>query len=350
MDKKLLLSLDDKWMQGDGPHSDVVVSSRVRLARNLVGLPYPTFMKEDDFTNLFAQVQSSIEHMEPQPELHLMKDMNRIERQILVEKHLISPELAEVAKGAVVLNQDRSLSIMVAEEDHLRIQVIFPALTVVDAWKRADEIDDAMESKLDIAFNEKYGYLTACPTNVGTGLRASVMLHLPGLVLTKQASRILTALSQVGLVVRGIYGEGTEALGNLFQISNQITIGRTEEEIINNLYTVVLKIIDQERTARKLMMRETFHALADKVYRAYGILTNARVIDSEEAITLLSDLKLGIDLQILEGFDAKIFKQVMVIIQPAYLQHSLGGEISPAERDIKRAENIRQVILSSIRR
>lgn len=344
MHKEKLISLDERWIVEEGYYSDVVVSSRIRLARNLLDLPFPHLMKQDDIDAQFNMIVKTIEAIEPKLDFWFLKDLRSLERQILVEKHLISPEHANSGKGGVLFNEDRSISIMVMEEDHLRIQAILPGLDLLEAFKIADEIDDLMEEKLDIAFNEKYGFLTSCPTNVGTGLRASAMLHLPGLVLTKQASRILSALTQVGVVVRGIYGEGTEAVGNLFQISNQITIGRSEDEIINNLYSIILKIIDQEKAARELLTREIEPILLDRVYRAYGILTNARVITSEEALSLLSDMKLGIDLKILEGIDPTIFPKAMISIQPAYLQYSMGKEMSPMERDINRSQIIRNLL------
>jgi len=344
MDKEKLLSLGDKWITEEGDYSDIVISSRIRLARNLLDLPFPQLMKQEDIDLLFQMTSNGIEGIQPKLELWQLEDLSKLERRILVEKHLISPDHSEKGQGAVLLNNDRSISVMIMEEDHLRIQVILPGLDLSKAFKMADEIDDLLEEKLDIAFDEKYGYLTSCPTNVGTGLRASVMLHLPGLVLTKQASRILSALTQVGVVVRGIYGEGTEALGNLFQISNQITIGRNEDEIIDNLYSIVLKIIDQEKAARALLAREIEIALEDKIYRAYGILTNARTITSEEALSLLSDLKLGIDLKIIDGIETNTFQKVMISMQPSYLQYSIGKEMSAAERDVNRSQIIRNLL------
>lgn len=345
--KDNIVSLQDKWIDEFGPNSDVVISSRVRLARNLLDLPFPHLMSAKDIESLFVRVQGVRDKLKHNLEFLSLKDLTELERNIIVEKHLISPELAKAGKGALLLNQDRSISIMVLEEDHFRIQVILPALSITEAWRVADEMDDSIEAHLDIAFNEKYGYMTSCPTNVGTGLRASVMMHLPGLVLSKQANRILGVLSRVGLVVRGIYGEGTEALGNIFQISNQITIGRNEKEIINNLSSVVLKIIDQERNARELLKKETGFVLEDKICRSYGILSNARVISSEEALNLLSDIKLGMDLNIIKDENPKLFKQLMVMMQPAYLQYSAGKEMSAMDRDIYRAEKIRLTLKNS---
>ncbi len=347
MKRDTLLSLSDKWISETGPNSDVVISSRIRLARNLKNLPFPHMMDDNDIKKLLNLINDTVDVFNGKVELWKLEDLTNIEKLVLVEKHLISPEHAEKGKGAVLLNDDKSISIMVLEEDHLRTQVILPGFDLFEGFKIADEIDDLLESKLDIAFNEKYGYLTSCPTNVGTGLRASVMLHLPGLVLTKQANRILTALSQVGVVVRGIYGEGTEALGNLFQISNQITLGRTEKDIINNLYTVVLRLIDQEKEAREILLRETKPVLSDKVHRAYGILTNARVITSEETLSLLSDMKLGMELNLLDGIDKELYTKLMTVMQPAYLQYSMNKEMSSMDRDICRAEKVRKMILNN---
>ena len=344
MEKDFLLSLDDKWMEGSGSNVDVVISSRIRLARNLLGIPFPQVMTENEIPGLLDKINLALTAGKEKFNLWSLKDLSALERQVIVEKHLISPEHARAGRGAVFLNQDRSISIMALEEDHLRIQVILPALNIMEAWITANQIDDLLEAKLEFAFNEKYGYLTACPTNVGTGLRASVMMHLPGLALTRQVDSILRALSQVGLVVRGIYGEGTEALGNIFQISNQITLGRNEQEIISNLSSVVVKIIDQEKNARDALMQEAGGVLTDRIYRAYGTLTNARVISSQEALTLLSSLKLGMDLKIITGLETRLFNQLMVSIQPAYLQYSMEKEMSSTQRDEYRADKIREIL------
>jgi protein arginine kinase len=344
MNRNIFLSLNDKWIDSEGPKSNVVISSRIRLARNLANLPFPHLMKDQDINNLFQLIEDNLDTFSFKIDFLRLKELTKLERQVLVEKHLISPEHAKKANGGLILNEDKSLSIMIFEEDHFRIQVILPGLNITEAFVFADKMDDLLENRLDFAFDENYGFLTSCPTNVGTGLRASVMVHLPGLVLTKQANKILSALSHVGVVVRGLYGEGTETLGNLFQISNQITIGRSEEEIINNLYTVVLKLINQEIGARELLLQEAKPVLLDRVHRAYGILTNARIITSEEALSLLSDLKLGIELNLLENLDPKLFNKLMVAIQPAYLQYSNNKEMSPMERDTYRAEQIQKLI------
>ncbi|KYH31402.1 protein arginine kinase [Neomoorella mulderi] len=346
----LNLERNSKWMEGSGPQADIVISSRIRLARNLKGMPFPNLMNEAQEVKVIRQVGQAIRApgvFQAVGELRLqtLRELSPVERQILVEKHLISPDLAE-GKGekAVVLRDDEAISIMVNEEDHLRLQCLLPALMLHEAWRLADAADDALENELDFAFDQERGYLTACPTNVGTGLRASTMLHLPALVLTKQAGQVLTALTKVGVAVRGLYGEGTEAHGNIFQISNQITLGRSEEEIINNLSAVTVRLADQEREARELLRKQNRWQLEDRVGRAYGVLTNARILTSQEALQLLSDVRLGVEMKILRGLDQRLINQLMVRIQPAYLQFTAGKEMTPFERDVRRAAMVRELL------
>ncbi|KKM12745.1 ATP:guanido phosphotransferase [Clostridiales bacterium PH28_bin88] len=336
-----------KWMEGSGPHSDIVITSRIRLARNLEEVPFPHIGEkaQQQVVNAVkkAVAAAEVERQVGKLEFISMNELPPLERQILVEKHLISPQQAQPGgQKAIVLREDEAISIMVNEEDHLRVQCLYPALQLHEAWRLANTLDDALENKLNFAFDERQGYLTTCPTNVGTGLRASVMMHLPALVMTKQAGRVLSALSQVGLAVRGLYGEGTEAIGNLFQVSNQITLGQNEEEIINNLSSVVKQIIDQERSSREVLMRESRVHLEDRVGRAYGTLTNARIISSQEALSLMSEIRMGIDLKLVKGVDARVLNELLVTIQPAFLQHSAGQEMESFERDVFRAKVIRQ--------
>ena len=336
-----------QWMKNGGPEDDIVLSSRIRVARNIHDTPFPTLQTDTHANYVIDQVTSAIATPELQHlgtfELLRCVEMSPLDRQVLVEKHLISRDLAEGGKhGAVVLRSDEVASILVNEEDHLRIQCIMPGLRLNEAWPLASQIDDAFEMTLAYAFHEQYGYLTACPTNVGTGIRASVMMHLPGLVLTGQISRMLAAISQVGLTVRGIYGEGSEALGNIFQVSNQMTLGETEEEIIGNLSSVVSQLIDHERNARRALAEENREALEDRVCRSFGILAYARRMDSKETLQRLSDVRLGIDMGIIKGVSAGILKELMVMTQPAFLQKYYRQELHPAERDIRRAALIRE--------
>jgi len=342
-----------KWMEGSGPYFDVVISSRIRLARNLAEYPFPSRLSNDKRKEVVDKVEAAVRDIIIDERIGKLRtvrldELPAIQRQILVEKHLISPQHAKIDNQhgkAVVLVEDEAIAIMVNEEDHLRIQALLPGLQLHEAWNMANAVDDALEAKLIYAYDEKFGYLTCCPTNVGTGLRASVMLHLPGLKMTKQAGKVLNALSQVGLAVRGLYGEGTESMGNLFQVSNQITLGRSEKEIISNLASVTKRLIEQERSARDMLIEsETGSKLEDRVHRAYGILTHARSISSQEALSLLSDLRLGIDLNIIKGVDAKVLNELMVLIQPGFIQYIAGEEMTSEERDVARAELIRKLI------
>lgn len=270
-------------------------------------------------------------------------DMKTNEKRVLVEKHLISPNLADQSKhGTVLLDKDEAISIMVNEEDHIRIQCLLPGFQLGKGLEKANQIDDWIEQRLTYAFDEKRGYLTSCPTNVGTGLRASVMMHLPALAMTQQLNRILPAINQLGLVVRGIYGEGSEALGNLFQISNQLTLGKSEEDIVEDLRGVVLQLIQQERSARENLLDQSRLQLEDRVHRSFGILAHSRMIESKEATQRLSNVRLGIDLGLIKGLSGNILNELMILTQPGFLQQYAGEVLSPEQRDERRATLIRE--------
>ena len=295
--EKFLNQAVSSWMSEDGPNSDIVLSTRIRLARNLNKYLFPTLFSSEEANEILGKVHDSIEEESGEHgnlEFLKMAEMQPLQKRVLMEKHLISPNLAdESSYGAVVLSEKEDISMMVNEEDHIRIQCLFPGLQLTEALKKANEIDDWLESKLDFAFDEKSGYLTSCPTNVGTGLRASVMMHLPALIITQQMNRIIPAINQLGLVVRGIYGEGSEALGNIFQISNQITLGKSEEDIVDDLTGVVKQIIAQEQSAREALVKTSNIQLEDRVFRSLGVLENCRIIESKEAAKCLSDVRLG---------------------------------------------------------
>lgn len=334
------------WMKKDGPDSDIVLSSRIRLARNLQDFTFPLLSTIEESRALVEHIKINIANQEYATvgnlELLYMDDMKPNEKRVLVEKHLISPHLADESKsGAVLLSQDEAISIMLNEEDHMRIQCLFSGFQLSEGLVLASGIDDWMEEKVKYAFDEKHGYLTSCPTNVGTGLRASVMMHLPALVLTQQLNRILPAINQLGLVVRGIYGEGSEALGNLFQISNQITLGKAEEDIVEDLRGVVMQLIQQERAARQTLLQSSKLHLEDRVFRSYGILAYSRIIESKEAAQRLSDVRLGIDLELIEGISGNILNELMILTQPGFLQQYAGEILSPDQRDERRAALIR---------
>ena len=333
-----------RWMEGNGPERGTVISSRVRVARNIEGLPFPYLASaEQNRTVLEKVIAAAGQEAFRDFTWKTMEELQPLEKQVLVEKHLISPFLArEADHGAVLLRRDEAISVMVNEEDHLRIQAIMPGLQLEEAWMEADRYDDLLEAGINYAFDEHCGYLTACPTNFGTGLRASVMLHLPALIMTKQINRILSALSQVGLTARGLYGEGTDIIGNLVQVSNQITLGQSEEEILRNLGSITRQIIEHEQNARQALLNENRAQLADRAWRALGLLKYAQMMNSQEAMQLISDVRLGFDLGLIKGVNHKILNELLVIIRPATLQYLAGKELSGVERDLERPKQIRK--------
>ncbi|MBT2735395.1 protein arginine kinase [Neobacillus sp. C211] len=337
------------WMSAEGPDSDIVLSSRIRLARNFDAYKFPTLFSHEE-AKLIIENMEEILKQSPiqkfgQMELLKIEELQPLQKRVLVEKHLISPHLAEDSPyGAVILTENEEVSIMINEEDHIRIQCLYPGLQLSEALDAANEIDDWLESNIQYAFDEKHGYLTSCPTNVGTGLRASVMMHLPGLMLTQQINKIIPAIHQLGLVVRGIYGEGSEALGNIFQISNQITLGKSEEDIGRDLRGVVSQLISQERSAREALRKTSNIQLEDRVFRSLGVLSNSRIIESKEAARCLSDVRLGIDMGYIDKMPKTILNELMILTQPGFLQQYAGGSLRPHERDIRRAALIRERI------
>lgn len=345
---KLVTQALSKWMEARGPHTDIVLSSRIRLARNLEGIPFPHRLNEVGAEQVITTLQAGVTELNrvgvgAQVELYRLDGVPLLDRQVLVEKHLISPLQAQNGKGrAAAISEDESISIMMNEEDHLRLQVLCSGLELEEAWRTASAVDDALEQKVYYAFHAQRGYLTACPTNVGTGMRASVMLHLPGLVLTQQAGRLFQELSKAQLTVRGLYGEGTEAVGNIFQISNQHSLGKTEEEIVQHLTATSLRVIQTEKMAREYLSRERRVQIEDRIGRAYGILSNARIITSEEAMKLFSEVRLGIDLGMVDGVDRKMINEMIVATRPAFLQKLAGRELNAFERDMRRAAVIRE--------
>lgn len=333
-----------KWMDSGAAGEDIAISSRVRLARNLRAIPFPYRLDQqrgDDTMNTIKKAwQESEGSLLSSMSLITFDQLTALERQLLVEKHLTSPEHAQSNQSyrGILVNDDGSLSTMINEEDHLRIQCLLPGLQLSACYQQGQELDDSFEKELDYAFDERRGYLTSCPTNVGTGMRASVMLHLPALQATGQTRNIFQNIGQLGLTVRGIYGEGSEALGNLFQLSNQITLGQTEEDICNYLQTISQQVIEQEIILRDKMAKEMKYQLEDRVGRAYGVLNHARVITSNEALNLLSDLRLGVDLGMIKGLTPFVLNEMIVAISPAHLQRRIGREMDPLERDVRRAE------------
>lgn len=334
------------WMREEGADNDIVLSSRIRLARNFANVTYPILEEEAELKKVteFMKEEYSKASFHAYKDFQFipMRDLSMIEKRILVEKHLISPNLTKFPQSAVLISEDEQVSIMVNEEDHLRIQLYFPGYQLSEALEEAFGLDDWIEEKVSYAFDEKYGYLTSCPTNVGTGMRASVMMHLPALAHTKQINRMIPAINQFGLVVRGIYGEGSESLGNIYQISNQITLGKSENDIVLDLESVVKQLIEQERLARKYITEKLGLTLEDRIFRSYGILNNSRIIDSKEAIECISNVRLGIDLGMIENISKNSLNELMILIQPGFLQHYANKKLTARERDIFRASLIRE--------
>lgn len=338
------------WMQNRGPDSDIVLSSRVRLARNLAQMPFPQRMDEQQGQTVVDRIQKAVGALQSgwQLQLQSLNQVGGIDRQVLVEKHLASPALVQdpVRFEGVITDPSETVSVMVNEEDHLRLQVFLPGLQLMEAWQVANRLDDDLERLLDFSYDSHLGYLTACPTNLGTGLRASVMVHLPALVLTRQIRELFTALAQIGVVVRGLYGEGSDVAGNIFQISNQVSLGFSEEEFIHSLNVVAEQIVGRERHARQFLSQSHALELSDRVGRAWGILTHARIISSEEALRLLSDVKLGEDLGILTIPGSASFSELALMTRPGYLMKAANRELNPGERDELRASILRKNLLA----
>ncbi|HHV73830.1 MULTISPECIES: protein arginine kinase [unclassified Thermoanaerobacterium] len=328
--------------------NDVVISSRIRLARNLSNIPFPPVMTESEAEKVKESVKKAIFDsktiLSTQFSEYDMKKITPLERQSLVERHLISPDLAQNTKnGSALIKNDGTVSILINEEDHLRIQTIFNGLNLKEAWDLADKIDDLIEENISYAFDEKLGYLTACPTNVGTGIRASVMVHLPALTITGQIGNVLNSVSKIGIAVRGMYGEGTQSLGDIYQISNQVTLGQSEVDIIENLEGIVKQIISNERKSREDLYKKRKVQIEDRIGRSYGLLTNAKVMSTQEFMKLISDVRLGAVLNIV-NLDIQKIDEITTHIQPGNLQKIIGKQLEPYERDIKRAEYVSKLI------
>jgi len=325
---------------------EVVVTSRIRLARNLSDVPFTIKMNDYDAGLVIDRVKDVIsKNKQYKFDFYEIKKLPLLKRQVLIEKHLISPALvSSKIKSAVAIDQNENISIMINEEDHLRIQVLYRGQNIQMAWEDANRIDDFLEEHLPYAYDETWGYLTSCPTNVGTGLRASFMLHLPALTLLGYIKEIIETITKLGIAVRGFYGEGSEVVGNLYQISNQITLGQPEEDIIANVVSITNQIIEQERQARLKLLTENRAFIEDKVYRSFGILKYARNISSNEALKLMSDVRMGISMGIIKETTIDKVDVLLNLIQPAMIQDYFGREMTPEERDIKRAELIRKIL------
>jgi protein arginine kinase len=331
------------WL-GGVPDGGIVVSCRVRLARNLAGVRFPPSCDEGELVQIWNELRSVLTDL-PGIENPIALEMSSLgwtDRHVLQERHLISMEQTEAGKGSgVVLSEDERISVMVNEEDHLRIQVMSPGMDIGAAWARANAVDSEIEKRVRYAFSPTLGYLTSCPTNVGTGLRASVMLHMPGLGLQNEAEPVIKGLSKIGLAVRGLLGEGTEAFGNMFQISNQRTLGESEETMIKRLTTIVEQIVDHEKNARARLADQREAQLRDFVGRAFGVLQNARLLSSREVLDLLSSLWLGAELDLVAGLSIGAIHELMLLTQPGHMQKNMRKEFGPDERDEVRSRIVR---------
>lgn len=335
-----------EWMQAPGPDSDIVVSSRLRLARNVKGYNFVTKLNpesQEELVDLVGDAVSKSPSLKNAYYFHY-EDLTELDRQFLLERHLISREHAnEKGEKAVAITPNEGVSLMVLEEDHIRLQGFQSGFNLVEAWKKVSQIDDELQKAVDFSFRPDLGYLTACPTNVGTGLRASCMVHIPSLVLTKQVHKVLQALAKLNLAARGLYGEGTQATGNFFQFSNQMTLGQPEEEIIENLSSVIRQVIEHEKEAREHLKEKRKAKFEDQIWRALGALKSARVISSTEATQLLSLVQLGILMGLVESaLSRQEINGLFLTIQPAHLQKNKGKTLNSFERDVCRAEVIRE--------
>lgn len=333
-----------EWLKGTGPESDIVVSTRVRLARNIKGYPFTLRTSAQQRDELLLAVGEAMKaaHLDKSVVTLRLNDVHPIHRDVLVERHLISRELA-ASEGprAVVFGRGEMLSVMVNEEDHLRLQWIKSGFDVDRAFKALLKVDQAMEKRLPYVTSEKYGYLTACPTNVGTGIRVSVMVHLPALTLKDHVQKVFKAAEKMSHAIRGLYGEGTRAFGDFYQVSNQATLGRSEEEIVESVKAIVPKVLEYERRMRAQLFAEERALVEDKVFRALATVRSARMLNVQEMMSHLSLIRLGIDLGIVNDIKPRTINEIFILGQPSHLQRDEGREMTAAERDVKRAELVR---------
>ncbi|MHC4849934.1 MAG: protein arginine kinase [Planctomycetota bacterium] len=341
-----LLTQSGEWLRGSGPESDIVISSRVRLARNLAGYPFLTRATEEQRQTIHDSVQAALGDLGLTRNGHSyinLDESDELTSMFLLERHLISRELANGSGDrGVLFNRSEMLAIMVNEEDHLRIQAIRAGFQVREAFADTVDVDDGLDELLQFAFSQRFGYLTACPTNVGTGMRASVMLHLPALVFTKQIDKVFASVTKINLAVRGFYGEGTQASGDFYQISNQVTLGVSEDEIMNLLERIVPRIVSYEREVREHLMSKEKVRLEDKVWRALGVLQSARRISSEETMDHLSSVRLGVNLGLINEMNIGTVNELFILTQPAHLQRLNNRDLDTGERDAARAGFIRK--------
>ena len=334
------------WMKTEESESNIVLTSRVRLARNLTRVPFPDRMDEEDGRKTISTIEQAFfkttDMAKNYKSIYLWKG-NDTENRAFIEKHLISPKLLSNGnKSAFIVNNEETVSIMLNEEDHIRLQTITAGLNLEETYEIASGLDDLLEENLDFAYDEKLGYLTACPTNLGTGLRASVMIHLPALAVNNELNSVFNAVTQVGMTIRGLYGEGSKSEGSLYQISNQLTLGLSEKDILDNLMAVVNQVINQEELSRKHMLESYKYELKDKIFRSLGLLKTAVLLDSKECLNLLSNVRMGVEMGIIKDVSRVVLNSLLVEIQPANLQQIFGKELSNKEKSFNRANLVRE--------
>lgn len=328
------------WYFDNGNESDVVVSTRIRFARNISGINFASKIKSEDEEKIISKLK---ENKVKGLTLYRLSDMDDITKTSLVEKHILSRDILDKKNGAFLLNDDESICVMINEEDHVRIQVVNAGLDFATAYKKAKEVDEEISKIFDYAYSDKYGYLTACPTNLGTGLRVSVMLHLPALRITGRIQRVLDVINKVNVTVRGVYGEGTIALGDMYQVSNKVSLGVSEEEIINNVKRITETIIKKEREAREILNKRGVD-FEDKILRMYGTLLYAKKMDYNECAKLISDIKLGVDMGIIKDLSSEKVNMIRTLTKPASIQKYYKKNLEAQDRDLKRAELIKEII------
>jgi protein arginine kinase len=336
-----------EWLRSEGDDNDIVISSRIRLARNVAGFPFQTRASEQDRKAVCAAVAAAAAEVFDKKKYccAAVDAFDELERAYLVERQLISRELSQSpGTRSALIDKKEQFCVMVNEEDHLRLCAMTGGFAPYKVWKRINDIDNKLESKLDYVFHRKYGYLTACPTNTGTGMRVSVMLHLPALVISKEIDKVFRSLQKVNLAVRGLYGEGTQPAGDFFQISNQQTLGKTEEELLEKISTMVPQIVNYERQAREYLLKERKEFLFDRCGRAEGLLKTARTIGTAETMHHLSSIRLGVNMKILDGIPLTVVNELFLNTQPAHLQKIQGKELTSSERDVVRADYIRRAL------
>ena len=351
LDLNLLPDGGVSWLDASGPDSHIVLSTRIRLARNLQGRTFTVRAADDAQDEVLAQVVEAGRGLPVMSDAAVFRldTMDRLERQLLHERHLVSKELAGLereqdVRHAAALLTNGELGVMINEEDHLRLQVLRSGLALAPAYTELEQFDRALGQQLPFAFHPEFGYLTSCPTNAGTGLRASVLIHLPGLVLTKEIAKVLQGLSQVGLTFRGLYGEGSEVVGNFFQLSNQTTLGKSEDELLDHLGKIVRQVIDYEAQAREVLRRDAPTVIADKVWRAYGLLRYARSLSFEETMNLLSGVRLGVGLNLIDDLSVYTLNKLLIFTQPAHLAQRAGKPLTDPDLPVLRASYVRRLL------